>query len=53
MFRSIRRAVAAPQLPVDPVAAAKPVLDLDGAPHPLASLWAERAVVLVFLRHFG
>ena len=27
--------------------------DADGKPHKLDSLWAERPVVLVFLRHFG
>ena len=30
-----------------------PVLDLDGAPRPLGSLWAERPAVVAFLRHFG
>jgi hypothetical protein len=29
------------------------VLDLDGQPHPLSELWAERTAVLVFLRHYG
>jgi len=29
------------------------VLDVDGAPVRLASLWAQRPVVLVLLRHFG
>ena len=29
------------------------VLDPDGREHPLGSLWAKRAAVLVFLRHFG
>lgn len=29
------------------------VLDLDGRPVTLGTLWAERPVVLVFLRHFG
>jgi hypothetical protein len=33
--------------------AATPVLDLAGAPVPLGTLWRERPVVLVFLRHFG
>jgi len=33
--------------------AALTVLDLDGAAHPFASLWAERPAVIVFLRHFG
>ena len=27
--------------------------DVNGAPHRLGDLWADRAVVLVFLRHFG
>lgn len=27
--------------------------DADRAPHRLGDLWAERPVVLVFLRHFG
>lgn len=29
------------------------VLDLDGNSVPLASLWADRPVVLAFIRHFG
>lgn len=29
------------------------VLDLDGRPVRLASLWADRPVVLAFIRHFG
>lgn len=29
------------------------VLDLDGREHPLRSLWARRAAVLLFVRHFG
>lgn len=29
------------------------VLDVKGAPVTLASLWADRPVVLVWLRHFG
>lgn len=29
------------------------VLDLDGREVPLADVWAERTVVLVFLRHYG
>jgi hypothetical protein len=29
------------------------VLDLDGRAVPLASLWADRPVVLAFIRHFG
>jgi hypothetical protein len=27
--------------------------DPDGAPHRLGDYWADRAVILVFLRHFG
>jgi hypothetical protein len=27
--------------------------DADGMPHRLGDLWADRAVILVFLRHFG
>jgi len=27
--------------------------DADGTPHRLGDLWADRPVVLVFLRHFG
>lgn len=29
------------------------VLDLSGEPAALASLWAERPALLVFLRHYG
>ncbi len=29
------------------------VLDLEGGEMPLGELWAERTVVLVFLRHYG
>lgn len=29
------------------------VLDPDGAPHPVTSLWEERPVVLALIRHFG
>jgi hypothetical protein len=29
------------------------VLDLDGRAMPLAALWADRPVVLAFIRHFG
>ena len=29
------------------------ILDLDGGEHELRELWAERPVLLVFLRHFG
>lgn len=29
------------------------LLDVEGAPVRLGSLWAERPVVLVFVRHFG
>lgn len=38
---------------IDARAAAATVLDLEGHPHPLGSLWAERTVVLAFVRHFG
>ena len=34
-------------------AAAAVILDLAGGGHRLDELWAERPVVLVFLRHFG
>jgi hypothetical protein len=27
--------------------------DADAAPHQLGAYWADRAVILVFLRHFG
>jgi hypothetical protein len=27
--------------------------DLDGTPHRLGSLWADRPVVVAFARHFG
>jgi hypothetical protein len=30
-----------------------PILDLEGRPIPLASLWRDRTVVLSFVRHFG
>jgi hypothetical protein len=30
-----------------------PLQDLDGAPRPLGSLWANRPAVIAFLRHFG
>jgi hypothetical protein len=29
------------------------IRDLEGREHALGELWAERPVVLVFLRHFG
>jgi hypothetical protein len=29
------------------------VLDLEGAATPLRSLWANKTLVLVFIRHFG
>ncbi len=38
---------------IDPAVASLPVLGMDGAAVPLRSLWAERPVVLVFVRHFG
>jgi len=34
-------------------AAAAVIRDLGGGEHRLDELWAERPVVLVFLRHFG
>jgi hypothetical protein len=33
--------------------AALTILDRDGEAIPFARLWAERPVVLVFVRHFG
>jgi hypothetical protein len=33
--------------------AALTVLDMEGRPVPLRSLWTDRPAVLVFLRHFG
>jgi hypothetical protein len=38
---------------VAPEAASAEVEGLDGRKVPLATLWRERTVVLVFLRHFG
>jgi hypothetical protein len=38
---------------IDDTLAAATVLSVDGTPHPLGTLWAERPAVLVFLRHFG
>lgn len=38
---------------IDPATGALPVLDLEGTPRPLASLWEARPAVLVFVRHFG
>jgi hypothetical protein len=38
---------------VGPAAAAAEVEDLDGRKVRLDSLWRERPVALVFLRHFG
>ena len=38
---------------IDPAAAGAEVEDLDGSRRRLDSLWRERTVVLVFLRHFG
>ena len=34
-------------------AARSVVLDLEGKPHPLETLWKERAAVVAFVRHFG
>jgi len=36
-----------------PEVASAEILDLQGRPHALAELWAQRPAVLVFLRHFG
>jgi hypothetical protein len=36
----------------EPAARAR-ILDLDGQEHELRELWAQRPVVLVFVRHFG
>jgi hypothetical protein len=33
--------------------AAVELADASGAPHRLGDFWAERPVILVFLRHFG
>jgi len=38
---------------VSSAAARSVIRDLDGRERELQSLWAERPVVLVFLRHFG
>jgi len=38
---------------VDDALAAAEVLDLDGNPVALGTLWAEQPVVLVWLRHYG
>jgi hypothetical protein len=38
---------------IEPEAATAEVEDLEGNRRRLAELWAERPVVLVFLRHFG
>jgi hypothetical protein len=38
---------------ISEAAAAAHIRDLDGNEHALGGLWAERPVVLVFLRHFG
>jgi hypothetical protein len=38
---------------IEPAAAAALVEDLGGTRHRLDTLWRERPVVLVFLRHFG
>jgi hypothetical protein len=39
--------------PVPDALAACEVLAEDGAPVRLGTLWADRPIVLVFLRHFG
>jgi hypothetical protein len=49
-----QRGVGAPddeRIP-EPAARAR-ILDLDGQQHELRELWAQRPVVLVFVRHFG
>ena len=33
--------------------AATGVLDLEGTPHPLGTLWADRTTIAVWLRHYG
>jgi hypothetical protein len=38
---------------LQPEVASLPVMDLEGRPHALSELWADRPAVLVFLRHFG
>ena len=38
---------------VSDAAARAVVRDFDGGEHELRELWAEKPVVLVFLRHFG
>jgi hypothetical protein len=38
---------------IDARVASATVLDLEGQPHPLGTLWRERTAVLVFVRHFG
>jgi hypothetical protein len=41
---------------MDPIAQALAdieVVDLDGRPHKMRELWAERGALLVFVRHFG
>jgi len=38
---------------VNAEAAEAKVFDLEAKEHPLRELWASRAAVLVFLRHFG
>jgi len=53
---ALRRTFPCYMTPMDRISsevARLPVLDLDGNPHPLGSLWDGRAAVLVFVRHFG
>ena len=38
---------------IDTRVASANVLDLEGKPHALDTLWRERTAVLVFVRHFG
>jgi hypothetical protein len=49
----VNRALAAQPDPIPETAARARILDPDGREHELQELWAERPVVLVFLRHFG
>jgi hypothetical protein len=48
----LRLALPAMDLAADAVGRAV-IRDLEGREHALGELWAERPVVLVFLRHFG
>jgi hypothetical protein len=46
-------ALAAKPDAIPEAAARARILGLDGREHELQELWAERPVVLVFVRHFG